>query len=276
MERKSLLLLAKAVGLVAIGLVVMLVVNFIGGQSILPWASFFVTIIFGIPSLLGSQGKFDFSLDVDRTVEPQQAAQTMTPKISNSIDWTNDAEKNLEKVNNSPEWRKVEDSTYSLWRQIGSRLYSISNRIQSNQYIDKNHVSTGQIVMVVFGCSWFLIILIELMVSGGLNPVGFSALAEISPLSYSVSSLPVLQLAISLALFLVPIGYLDWKTGTTCDDCNIPFTLRSKGKYWHPDLKEEKTEDRTKVTIYHGVRFRECENCGTLLQDTNFSWKDSN
>ena len=102
MKRKSLLLLAKAVGLVVTALVVMLVVNFIGGQSILPWASFFVTIVLGVPSLLGSQNRLDLSLDVNRTVEPQQATQTMFPKNSSSIDWSDDAEENIKMVNNSP------------------------------------------------------------------------------------------------------------------------------------------------------------------------------
>ncbi|ERG98711.1 MAG: hypothetical protein J07HQX50_02758, partial [Haloquadratum sp. J07HQX50] len=169
-----------------------------------------------------------------------------------------------------------DDSTYSSWRQVGSLLYNISYRIQSGQHIDKDHLRMGQIIMVVFDCSWFLIILVELMSSGGLNPVGFSTLAEISPFSYSVENLPVFQIVLSLILFLVPIGYLDWKTGTTCGECNSPFSLRSKGKYWHPDLKEEKMEDGTKVTIYHGVRFRECENCGALFENTNYSWKESN
>lgn len=103
MEKKPLLLLAKAVGLVAIALVVMLVVHFIGGQSILPWASFFVTIVLGIPSLLGSQSKLDLSLDVNRTVESQQAIKKMAPEQSDSIEWSNNAEKNLRKVKNSPE-----------------------------------------------------------------------------------------------------------------------------------------------------------------------------
>lgn len=89
----------------------------------------------------------------------------------------------------------------------------------------------GQIIMVVFDCSWFLIILVELMSSGGLNPVGFSTLAEISPFSYSVENLPVFQIVLSLILFLVPIGYLDWKTGQLV----VNVTLRS------PSVQKENT-----------------------------------
>lgn len=276
MERRYLLLAGKVVGLVAIAFAAVFVVHFFGGRSILPWASFFVAIILGVPSLLGSGSKLDLSIDLDNSGKSNQENHKMSSKIPDSIDWSEDPRENLKKVNSDPQWRRADDSEYDSWRKIGSTLNNISNLVQSSQYVQERHIQAGLVSMMVLGSSWFLIILIEMMSSGGLNPVGFSAIADISPFNYSMGDLPIFQIAFSIALFLLPIGYLDWKAGTTCDECGAQFSLRSKGKYWHPSLKERKTEGGDEVTIYHGVRFRECENCEILLEDTNYSWKESN
>lgn len=275
MRRESYSLLLKTIGLVALALAVMVIIHLIGGQSILPWASFFVTIILGVPSLIGSESRLDLSFDINRSVERKHENQKMPSEAPNPIDWSEDPRENLKKVNNSPQWRRGNDSGYDSWRNLGSVLNQISNWIQSSQYIHGRHIRALLVLTVAIGCSWFLIILIEMMASGGLNSVGFSTIADISPFNYSVNDLPIFQIAVSLVLFLIPIGYIDWKVGTTCDECGAPFSLRSKGKYWHPSLKEKKIEDGTEVTIYHGVRFRECENCENLLQNTNYSWKES-
>lgn len=276
MEKKSLVLGIKAVGLVIIALIALTVVHLLGGQSILPWASFFTTLVLGLPTLLGSESKLDLSLDINRTGESKHQTLTMKSSRSSSIEWTEDPQENLEKVNSIPEWRRAEESEYTSWRTIGSALFKLSNYVQNVRHVSADRIRAILILSVILGCSWFFLLLSELLSSGPFDPFLFSTLAEISPLSYSTSNLPVFQIIVSLALFLVPIGYLDWKEGTTCDECGTPFSLHSKGKYWHPDLKEERTEKGAKTTIYHGVRFHECMNCGELYQDTNYSWKKSN
>jgi len=275
MEQKSLVLTMKAVGLAITAFIAMGVVHFLGGQSLLPWASFFATLVLGLPTLLGSESRLDLTLDLNRTVESKQETPTMNLSQSTTIEWTEDARANLEKVNTNPEWRRTEESEYTSWRTIGSALFKLSKYVQNIRYVNANRIRTILMISIVLGCSWFLLLLSELLASGSFDPIVFSTLAELSPLSYSTSNLPIFQILGSLVLFLLPIGYLDWKTGTTCDECGTPFSLQSKGKYWHSDLKEEKTENGTKTTVYHGVRFRECMNCGKLYQDTNYSWKES-
>jgi len=264
----------KAVGLAVIALIVMGAVHFLGGQSILPWASFFATLVLGLPTLVGSESRFDLSLDINRTVESEQEIPAMNSSPSTSVEWTEDARENFKKVNTSPEWRRTEESEYTSWRTIGSALFKLSSYVQNIRFVNANRIRAILVLSVVIGCSWFLILLSELLAAGPFDPVVFSTLAEISPLTYSTTNLPVFQIIASLVLFLVPIGYLDWKTGTTCSECGTPFSLRSKGKYWHPDLKEVKTENGAKTTIYHGVRFRECEYCNELYQDANYSWEE--
>lgn len=276
MNRSTLFLGGKVIGLVALALAVTLVVHSIGGQSLLTLSSFFVTIVLGIPGLIGSESKLDFSLDVNRTVEQKHNQPMMDSSSSNLIEWTESPQENLQRVNSHPNWRKNDESEYDQWRNIGSVLYRASNKVRGVEFINKSHLRVGLTLTVVTGCSWFLIILIEVFASSSVNLVGFSMVAEISPLNYSMRDFPVFQIMASAALFLIPLGYLDWKTGTMCDECDTPFSLRSKGRYWHPDLKEEKMEDGSMVTIYHGVRFRECENCDKIYQDANYSWRASN
>lgn len=275
MNRNLLILGGKVVGLVVLALGVTLIVHSIGGQSLLTMASFFLTVVLGIPTLSRTESKFDLSLDVDQTVESKSQNLTMNPSSSISIEWAESPQENLEKVNTNPEWRKSNKSEYETWRDFGAFLYRISNKARDRRFISENRVMSGLILTVVFGCSWFILLFIELMASSSMNPMPFALIAEIPPLNYSMEDFPAVQFIISLSLFLVPIGYLDWKRGTTCANCGTPFSLRSKGKYWHPDLKEEELEDGSRVTIYHGVRFRECENCDELFQDTNYSWKES-
>lgn len=151
------------------------VVHFLSGQSLLPWASFFATLVLGLPTLLGSESRLDLSLDLNRTVEPKQKTPTMNSSQSTTIEWTEDARANLEKVNTNPEWRRTEESEYTSWRTIGSALFKLSNYVQNIRYVNANRIRAILIISIVLGCSWFLLLLSELLASSSFDPVVFSS-----------------------------------------------------------------------------------------------------
>lgn len=266
-------LLLKPIGIIFFAILVMTTVYFLGGRT-LQWASFFATIVLGLlPTILGTGGRFDLTVDINRSVDSQHNT-TVTQPNSGPTQWSDAPEENLETVENDPMWRKAGGANNDLWGSISSLLYKTSNKLQDSGFLDESRIKSLLIVIMVVGYAWFSVILIELFGSTSLSIPLFSTLSAIIPLEYTVRNFPIVRIIASLLLLILPIAYINRKSVTTCESCDKPFALTPVGRYWHPSLKEVRETETGQTIIYNGVLFRRCKYCDRLYQDTNYQWKE--
>lgn len=269
-------ILLAALGTLLVGVIV----QFLFGDSAVSIVSFSL-------SLLGLS--WDFSkrisaadgsdegggLNISLTNQPEVNSQYIKNMSERGrTDWEGKSnEEILDKIESDPLWRLADDSSYESQRQMGRGFVVLSNFIRKFDFITPRRLSLVLTVVPIFGATWFMLIFTDLIASTSLSHPIYTTIAAFSPIEASTQNFPIYQMIFSVILFAGPVAYVTGKRDMSCSECNSPFSLKSIGKYWHPDLRTEIIHDSSKTVEYEGIWFFRCDNCGKLIQNDT-CWTD--
>lgn len=254
------------VGILAPFLVGYLILVF-GGQESLAVAGFGLMILIEIIHhiFLSSGERHQFNISF-----PERERETQLIKMppDDLIDWESlTPRERYEKIAADPEWPPEDDSNYESKRNLGSSVLDMSTTLKNTRYLDSRRLRALIDVIIVIGGIWFILLLTELLGSTTTQYGLINTISRISPIKASTSNIPIYQFIVSVALFAIPLGYLEVKQTTTCPECQSPFALESKGKYSSLKLKETRRQNNETYEIRRGRWYFQCESCGEFVEE---------